>query len=192
MPELRLIIGEQPPVPELPAQQARSRFRLLFRRFVNVFARPEHPLALFVDDLQWIDPETLDVVEHLLTQADVQHLLVIGAYRDNEVDADHPLMRRIDAIRQAGTSVQEIRLAPLARADVQQFVADALRCEPTRAESLAQLVHRKTAGNPFFLIQFLHALAEEGLLTFDHDHADMVVGCGSHSRQGRPPTTSWT
>ena len=171
VPELRLIIGEQPPVAELPAQQAQSRFQMTFRRFVNVFARPEHPLTLFVDDLQWIDPGTLDVVEHLLTQADVQHLLVIGAYRDNEVDADHPLMRRIDAVRQAGTSVQEVRLAPLAYADVEQFVADALRCESTHAESLAQLLHRKTAGNPFFLIQFLDALAEDRLLAFDHDQA---------------------
>ena len=156
----------------MPAQQARSRFRLLFRRFVSVFARREHPLALFVDDLQWIDPETLDVVEDLLTQGDAQHLLVIGAYRDNEVDANHPLMRRMDAIRQAGTPVQEISLSPLAHADVQQLVADALRCEPAHADSLAQLIHHKTAGNPFFLIQFLQALADEGLLTFDHDHAE--------------------
>ena len=123
---------------------------MMFRRFVNVFARQEHPLALFVDDLQWIDPETLDVVEDLLTQGDVQHLLVIGAYRDNEVDANHPLMRRIDAIRQAGTSVQEISLAPLARADVQQFVADALRCEPAHADSLAQLVHRQDGRQSVF------------------------------------------
>ena len=171
VPELRLIIGEQPPVPDLPAPQAQKRFQLVFRQFVTVFARPEHPLALFFDDLQWIDHATLDVVEDLLTHGGVQHLLVIGAYRDNEVDAENPLMRRINTIRQAGTRVEEINLAPLARADVQQFVADALRCEPAHAESLAQLIQHKTAGNPFFLIQFLHALAVESLLMFDHDHA---------------------
>jgi predicted ATPase len=172
VPELRLIVGEQPRVPELPAQQAQSRFQLVVRRFVSVFARPEHPLALFVDDLQWIDQGTLDVLEGLLTHGDVQHLLVIGAYRDNEVDASHPLARRIDAIRQAGAPVQAISLPPLGRTDVQQLVADALRCDPAHAESLAQLIHHKTAGNPFFLMQFLYALADDGLLAFDHDHAE--------------------
>ena len=85
----------------------------MFRRFIGVFARPEHPLALFLDDLQWLDAATLDVLEDLLTQADVQHLLLIGAYRDNEVDSAHPLMRKLEAIRQAGAIVQEIILAPL-------------------------------------------------------------------------------
>ncbi|HEV3057648.1 MAG TPA: AAA family ATPase, partial [Vicinamibacterales bacterium] len=172
VPELRLIIGEQAPAPELPIQQAQARFQLVVRRFVNVFARPEHPLVLFVDDLQWIDPGALDVIEHLLTHSDVQHLLVIGAYRDNEVDANHPLVHRMNTIRQAGTPFQEISLVPLTRADVQQLLADTLRCELARTDSLAQLIHHKTAGNPFFLIQFLHALADEGLLTFDHAHAE--------------------
>jgi PAS domain S-box-containing protein len=172
VPELRLIIGEQPPVAELPAPQTQKRFQLVFRQFVTVFARPEHPLVLFVDDLQWIDHGTLEVVEDLLTHGGVQHLLVIGAYRDNEVDAENVLMRRINTIRQSGTRVEEINLAPLARADVQQFVADALRCEPVHADSLAQLIQHKTAGNPFFLIQFLYALAVERLLVFDHDHAE--------------------
>ena len=102
VPELKLVIGEQPPVPELPPQDAQRRFQLVFRRFIGVFARPEHPLALFLDDLQWLDAATLDLLEDLLTQADVRHLLLIGAYRDNEVDAAHPLMRKLEAIRQAG------------------------------------------------------------------------------------------
>ena len=106
-----------------------------------------------------------------MTQADVQHLLVIGAYRDNEVDSAHPLMRKLDAIRKAGAFVQEISLAPLAREDLGRFIADTLRCEPGRAAPLARLVHEKTAGNPFFAIQFISALAEEGLLRFDHDAA---------------------
>src|ERR1700720_915043 len=97
--------------------------------------------------------------------------MLIGAYRDNEVDAAHPLMRKLDAIRQAGARVQEIRLAPLAHDDLGQLIADALRSEPTAAAPLAQLVQEKTAGNPFFVIQFLHTLAEEGLLAFDHDAA---------------------
>ena len=168
VPELTLLIGDQPPVPELAPQNAQRRFQLVFRRFIGVFARPDHPLALFLDDLQWLDAATLDMLEDLLTQRDVASLLVIGAYRDNEVSAIHPLRRTLDTIRHAGASVQEISLVPLARHDVGQLMADALRCEPARVAPLARLVHDKTAGNPFFAIQFIAALAEEGLLTFDH------------------------
>ncbi|MEA2771878.1 MAG: hypothetical protein QOD93_4840, partial [Acetobacteraceae bacterium] len=168
VPELNLVIGEQPPVPELPPQDAQRRFQLAFRRFIGVFARPEHPLALFLDDLQWLDTATLDLIEDLLTQADMQHLLLIGAYRDNQVDAAHPLRRKLEAIKTEGGKVKEITLAPLAHAHIGQLIADALHCEPVRAALLTQLVHEKTAGNPFFVIQFLSALAEEDLLAFDH------------------------
>ncbi len=171
IPELKLIIGDQPPVPELEPRQAQSRFQLVFQRFIGVFARPEHPLALFFDDLQWLDTATLDLLEDLLTRSELQHLMLIGAYRDNEVDATHPLLRKLDAIRQTGAKVHEIRLEPLAREDLGQLVADALHCEPGHSAPLAQLVQEKTAGNPFFVIQFLHTLAEEGLLAFDHDDA---------------------
>jgi PAS domain S-box-containing protein len=171
VPELRLIIGEPPPVPELPPQDAQHRFQLVFRRFIGVFARPEHPLALFLDDLQWLDAATLDLLEDLLTGPDVQHLMVIGAFRDNEVDSAHPLMRKLAAIRQAGARVQDIILAPLTREDLGRLIADSLHCQPERATLLAQLVHEKTAGNPFFAIQFISALAEEALLTFDHGAA---------------------
>jgi PAS domain S-box-containing protein len=171
VPELKLIIGEQPPVPELPPLQAQSRFQLVFRRFIAVFARREHPLALFLDDLQWLDPATLDLLEDLLTQPDVQYLMLIGAYRDNEVNSAHPLMGKLEAIRRAGAIVHEIVLAPLAREDLGRLIGDSLHCQPERATPLAQLVHEKTAGNPFFAIQFLSALAEEGLLTFDHGAA---------------------
>jgi predicted ATPase/signal transduction histidine kinase len=171
VPELKLLIGEQPPVVELPPQQAQSRLQQMFRRFLGVFARPEQPLALFLDDLQWLDAATLDVLADLLTQAEVQRLLVIGAYRDNEVSSAHPLMRKLDAIRKEGALVQEISLAPLAQEDLGRLIADTLSCPPRRAASLARLVHEKTDGNPFFAIQFISALAEEGLLRFDHDAA---------------------
>src|SRR5262245_57613380 len=171
VPELKLIIGEQPPVPDLPPQDAQGRFQLVFRRFIGVFARPEHPLALFLDDLQWLDAATLDLLENLLTQVDVRHLLLIGAYRDNEVDSAHPLMRKLEAIRKAGAIVQDIVLAPLTLDDLGQLIADSVHCELDRAAPLAQLIHEKTTGNPFFTIQFISALAEEGLITFDHDAA---------------------
>jgi PAS domain S-box-containing protein len=171
VPELKLIIGEQPPAPELPAQQAQVLFHLVFRRFIAVFAQPEHPLALFLDDLQWLDSATLDLLEDLLTQPDVKHLMIVGAYRDNEVNAAHPLTRKLEAIHKMGAQVQKIILAPLADEDLRRLLADSLRCDADRVAPLAQLVYSKTAGNPFFAIQFISALAEEGLLGFDHDAA---------------------
>src|SRR5258705_6376678 len=141
VPELQLIIGEPPPVPDLPLQDAQRRFQLVFRRFIGVFARPEHPLALFLDDLQWLESATLDVIEDLLTQSELRHLMLIGAYRDNEVKSSHPLMRKLEAIRTAGAPVQELVLAPLTRESLTQLTRDALHCEPGRATALAALIH---------------------------------------------------
>src|SRR6202048_2037317 len=138
VPELKLIIGEQPPVPELPPQDAQGRFQMVFRRFISVFARPEHPLALFLDDLQWLDAATLDLLEDLLTQPDVKYLMLIGAYRDNEVNSAHPLMRKLEAIRKGGAIVHEIVLAPLSREDLGRLITDSLRGELERASPLAQ------------------------------------------------------
>ena len=168
IPELELVIGEQPPVPDLLPQDAQRRFQMVLRRFIAVFARPEHPLVLFLDDLQWLDAATLDLLEDILAQRDIRHLLLIGAYRDNEVGAAHPLMRKLDAIRQAGAAVHDIVLAPLTYDDLEQLIADSLRCETKPINQVVQLVHEKTGGNPFFAIQFLHALADEALLVFDH------------------------
>jgi PAS domain S-box-containing protein len=167
IPELELVIGKQPPVADLPPQDAQNRFHMVFRRFLAVFARKEHPLALFLDDLQWLDAATLDLLEDLATQSDVRHLMLVGAYRDNEVSASHPLLRTLEAIRNAGVRLQEIVLAPLGLDDLGQLAADAMRCESERVRPLAQLVQEKTGGNPFFAIQFFTALAEEGLLAFD-------------------------
>jgi predicted ATPase len=168
VPELKHIVGDQPPVPELPPRDAQRRFQLVFRRVLAVFARPEHPLALFLDDLQWLDSATLDLLEDLLTQPDVQHLMLIGAYRDNEVNSAHPLICKLEAIRKAGAVVHEIILAPLASEDVGRLIGDALHCEPGRVTALAELIHEKTAGNPFFINQLISVLGEEGLLTFDY------------------------
>jgi len=168
VPELKFIMGDQPAVPDLPAQDARARFQLVFRKFIGVFARPEHPLALFLDDLQWLDAASLDLIENLLTQPDVHQLMFIGAYRNNEVSSTHPLMHKLEAIRQSGAMVHEVVLAPLAGENLARLVGDSLHCELVQATPLAQLIHDKTAGNPFFAIQFISALAEEGLLTFNH------------------------
>jgi predicted ATPase len=167
VPELELLIGKQPPVPDLPLQDAQSRFQMVFTRFLGVFARAEHPLVLFLDDLQWLETTTLELLKRLISEPDVRHLLLIGAYRDNEVDPSHPLARMLGEIRKGGASVQDIVLMPLWIDDLEQLVVDSLHCEPHRARRLAQLMHEKTGGNPFFAIQFFTALAEEGLLAFD-------------------------
>jgi predicted ATPase/signal transduction histidine kinase len=165
IPELEHIIGQQRAVPELPPLDARRRFQLAFRRFVGVFAQPSRPLVLFLDDLQWLDTATLDIIEDLL-HADLHHLLFIGAYRDNEVDSLHPLLLKLEAFRLAGVTVHEIRLAPLNLGCVTELVVNALHVTIEQATPLARLVHDKTAGNPFFVIQFLRLLVDDGLLVF--------------------------
>jgi predicted ATPase len=144
---------------------------LILQRFIGVFARPEHPLALFLDDLQWLDAAMLDLLENLLTRETVDHLLLIGAYRSNEVDSNHPLINKLESIRQSKALVQDIALSPLVAEDVEQLVAASLHCDTKCVAPLARLVYDKTAGNPFFAIQFISALAEEALLTFDHGNA---------------------
>ena len=171
IPEIEFIIGKQPPVPELPPRDAQNRFQLVFRRFLGAFARPEHPLALFLDDLQWLDAATLELLEHLMTDPEVRYLLLVGAYRDNEVRSSHPLMRTLTGHPPSRSEGAGDRAGASRLEDVEQLVADALHCDRDAALPLAQLVHEKTGGNPFFAIQFLTSLAEEGLLAFDPEPA---------------------
>lgn len=176
VPELELLIGPQPPVQELPQQDAHQRFQTVVLRFLGTFAQAQHPLVLFLDDLQWLDTATLELLEQLLTQPELHHLLLIGAYRDNEVDALHPLMRTLEAMRRTRQQPRhasrpiprlDIVLAPLALDDVARLLADTLHSAQHVVAPLAALVHTKTDGNPFFTIQFIAALADEGLLAFD-------------------------
>lgn len=167
IPELTKIIGEQPAVPELSGDAARNRFNLLFRRFVRVFTAPEHPLVLFLDDLQWADASSLALMKLLVGPAASGYLLVLGAYRDNEVFPGHPLLLTFNEIERQGTKVSKIALSPLEESDTTQLIADTLLCSPKAATSLAQLVYQKTQGNPFFITQFLQGLYEEGYIYFD-------------------------
>jgi predicted ATPase len=122
---------------------------------------------LFLDDLQWLDNATLELLEYVATDADVRHLMLVGAYRDNEVDSSHPLMRSLVSIRKSGRKAQEIVLDPLTSKDVGHLIADCLHAEFDRVQPLAELVFAKTSGNPFFVIQFITALEEQRLLTFN-------------------------
>ncbi|MGF6244784.1 PAS domain S-box-containing protein [Paraburkholderia sp. GAS38] len=171
LPQVELIIGAQLPVSALPPTKAQNRFRVVFRQFVMGFASEAHPLVLFLDDLQWIDPASLTLVEDLITHPDTRYLLLVGAFRDNEVSATHPLMTSVERIRQNGTSVNELQLAPLSVVDLNRLVADTLRAPSAAAcEPLTRLVRERTGGNPFFFIQFLDVLHQEGLLRHDAQH----------------------
>ncbi|MDB5047696.1 MAG: histidine kinase [Fibrobacteres bacterium] len=171
IPELEILIGKQPPVPELASQEAQNRFHEVHRKFLGAFARKEHPLVLFLDDLQWQDLASLKLLEYLITHPDVRNLLLVGAYRDNEVFPSHPLTVTLGAIRKSGAIVNHILLRPLSIGDLRGLIADTLHCDWTHAEPLVRLIHEKTAGNPFFVIQFLTVLYEERLLEFDAQSA---------------------
>ena len=169
VPELELVIGQQPAPPELSPSDAQARFQGVVRRFLGVFARADHPLALFLDDLQWLDTATLELIEHLMGGSEVRHLLLVGAYRDNEVGPNHPLAKTLARLRSGSNRVSEIVLAPLEREDLTALCADSLRTPASAARDLAWLIHEKTAGNPFFAIQFMTALVDERLLRFEPD-----------------------
>ncbi len=168
IPEIELIIGPQPPVPELPPAETKNRFNLVFERFIRVFAQAEHPLVVFLDDLQWADSATLTLLQALATDPTLRHLLIIGAYRDNEVGSGHPLAQTLAELETSEALVGRIRLTPLRREDLIEFVADTFRCSTDEAAPFAELVHEKTDGNPFFVIQFIKILGSEGVLYFDY------------------------
>jgi PAS domain S-box-containing protein len=170
LPKVELIIGPQLPIPPLPPAETQNRFHMVFRQFVTAFTGDEHPLVLFLDDLQWIDPGSLTLIEHLLTHPDTRYLLLIGAYRDNEVSPAHPLVTSLETIRLSGAPVTDLRLAPLSVVHLNQLVADTLHAQPVSCEPLTRLVRKRTEGNPFFFVQFLDALHKEGLLRHDMRH----------------------
>ncbi|MEH2433563.1 MAG: AAA family ATPase [Nostoc sp.] len=166
IPELERIIGQQPPVPELSGSAVQNRFNLLFQKFIQVFTTLEHPLVMFLDDLQWADSASLNLLQLLMSEASSGYLLILGAYRDNEVFPAHPLMLTLEQIQQAEAIVNTITLEPLVEITVNQLVADTLSCPQELAQPLTQLVYQKTQGNPFFTTQFLKALHEEGWIQF--------------------------
>lgn len=167
IPELERIIGEQPPVSELSGNAAQNRFNLLFQKFIQVFTTSEHPLVMFLDDLQWADSASLKLMQLLMGESQNGCLLMIGAYRDNEVSPTHPLTLTLNEISQAGTRQTTIALTPLDQLSLNQLVADTLNCAAESAQPLTELVYQKTRGNPFFATQFLKALHQDGLITFD-------------------------
>ncbi|MEG4817055.1 AAA family ATPase [Microcoleus sp. K5-D4] len=174
IPELEHIIGPQIPALELSGSAAQNRFNLLMQKFVQVFTQAEHPLVMFLDDLQWADSASLKLLQLLME--DTGHLLVLGAYRDNEVSPAHPFMLTVDEIVKSGAVVNTITLQPLSLADLNQLVADTLICDLSFAQPLTELVYQKTQGNPFFSTQFLKALHEDGQIIFNPPQSPLSKG----------------
>ncbi|WP_224242433.1 trifunctional serine/threonine-protein kinase/ATP-binding protein/sensor histidine kinase [Hyalangium gracile] len=165
VPQLEVVVGQQPPIPELPVSEAQHRLRRVVRQFLKVFATPEHPLVVFLDDLQWADLSSLQLIQQLLSQSEPLPVLWIGAYRDNEVSSTHPLVPVLEEVRKSGARMTDLRLEPLSPNQVAQLVADTL---PGAGEELvvplSELVYEKTGGNPFFLLRLMVTLHQDGLL----------------------------
>jgi predicted ATPase/signal transduction histidine kinase/CheY-like chemotaxis protein len=166
IPDVERITGPQPPVPELGPTEALNRFNFVFQKFIRVFCQPEHPLVIFLDDLQWVDSATLKLVETIITDLNTHHLFLIGAYRDNEVSPPHPLIMTLEGLRQQGMLINQITLGPLNFQDLAHLISDTLHRDEQTVKPLAELVMRKTQGNPFFVNQFLKTLYQENLLKF--------------------------
>ena len=165
IPDLELVIGSQPAVPALAPAESQNRFSNIFQRFVRVFARSEHPLVLFLDDLQWADTASLNLLHLLLSDTQTESLLIIGAYRSNEISDTHPLMRTLAGLDSITPTI--LTLSPLALPHICQLLADTLHQELQTVEPLAQLILEKTRGNPFFVNEFLKTLEAEQLIRFD-------------------------
>ncbi|MDM8558846.1 SpoIIE family protein phosphatase [Candidatus Parabeggiatoa sp. HSG14] len=167
IPQLELIIGKQPPITQVGATEAQNRFNLVFQNFFRTISQKEHPLVLFIDDLQWADLPSLNLLERLMTDINNQYFLIIGAYRDNEVEAAHPLMMMVKELTEAKTTVHTIQLQNLFLSDVNTLIADTLDCEVDYADVLTRSVYEKTQGNAFFTREFLKSLYAQELLVFD-------------------------
>ncbi|MGF1482228.1 MAG: AAA family ATPase [Cyanophyceae cyanobacterium] len=167
LPDLELIIGSQAALPNLAPTEAQNRFHRVWQDFVKVFTQPEHPLVIFLDDLQWADRATLEIIQRLFTAGNSQYLLLIGAYRDNEVSESSLLLtlREIES----SITVNQISLLPLTQTHTRQLLSDTFRVDSTTASPLATMLQAKTGGNPFFVSEFLKSLHERSLIEFDDE-----------------------
>ena len=203
IPALSLLIGEQPDVAIADINQAKNLLNWVFQEFVKVCATASHPLVLFLDDLQWADQASLELMTYLLQQPNISHLLWIGAYRDTEVSASHPALQAIATLQEASIRVQTLTLAPLPLASLCQWIADSLHKPLTDIQPLAELIFQKTAGNPFFVKTFLQSLYDQQLLTFSpythwqwdltkirqHPATENVITLMTYQIQQLPPAT---
>ena len=169
IPELEMVIGKQPPVPQLSGSATQNRFNLLFEKFIAVFTTKEHPLVIFLDDLQWADSASLNLMKVLMGNSKTRYLLLLGAYRDNEVFPAHPLMLTLADLQKQSAGISTITLAPLSVHHINQLVAETMSCQVEQSQPLTELVDQKTQGNPFFTTQFLKGLYEDELIVFNRN-----------------------
>lgn len=183
IPELTLVIGPSPSLPVVGPTESQNRFSLAFQKFLRVFTKAEHPLLIFLDDLQWADAATLKLLQEILTDPECSHLLLIGAYRDNEVDAGHPLSLTLENLGQSTATVHRIFVQALEPPSIVRLIAETLGQDSQKVAPLADIVYQKTRGNPFFINQFLVSLHKAGLLFFDTGagiwnwHAEQIQTC---------------
>ncbi|WP_317619310.1 AAA family ATPase [Laspinema sp. D2d] len=176
IPEVELIIGPQHPVNQLGPSESQNRFNLVFQNFIRVFCTQQHPLVIFLDDLQWADSATLKLIELMMTDEQTRYLFPIGAYRDNEVNPTHPLTLTLDGLRKQGATINQMTLTPLGIDQITQLISETLHQDRTTVQPLAELVVQKTQGNPFFVNQFLKTLYQENLLTFNPNAGTNQIG----------------
>ena len=170
IPEVEQIIGSQPSVQPLEPTEAQNRFNQVFQNFIRVFCRRSHPLVLFLDDLQWADFGTLKLIELMMTDSQIESLLLLGAYRDNEVDANHPTIVAIEKLKDRKAIINQIILNPLQSDDIAQLLVETLHCSRENVMSLMELILQKTSGNPFFVNEFLQTIYQEKLLAYNREY----------------------
>ena len=171
IPELELVIGRQPPVMQLPPAETENRFHLVLQRFIRACATKDHPLVLFLDNLHWSESSTLKLLELVLGDPSMANLLIIGCYRDDEINEAHILTKFTQKLHEKGLETSHIRLTPLEVIEICQFLATLLHCKPSMVKDLAEICHHKTTGNPFFLKQFLLSLVSGKQITFNTDQS---------------------
>jgi len=171
IPDLELVIGKQPAVAVVGPTEAQNRFNLFFLNFFKALCDKDHPLVIFLDDLQWADLPTLNLIKLMMMDPDAQFLLFIGAYRDNEISKVHPLPGILDSI-QKQTPLSSIFLPPLSLSHVNSLISDSTKRNPEQSKSLASLVYEKTGGNPFFVKMFIETIARKKLIEFDFNRVE--------------------
>lgn len=169
IPELEFLIGKQPPVEELPAIESQHRFNFIFKEFVTSFLRPGNALVIFLDDLQWADNASIELIKNISAGKDNHHLFIIGSYRDNEVDQFHSLELAVNELEKQNLVIKKIKLTPLALEDITELVADTLHVDRESILDFSRLLYERTAGNPFFITEFLGQLYEKKLIYFDNE-----------------------
>jgi predicted ATPase/signal transduction histidine kinase/tRNA A-37 threonylcarbamoyl transferase component Bud32 len=167
IPELQAVLGQEPALRRLPVEDAEARFTRLARAFIRAFAGAAHPLVLVFDDLQWADSASLRMLELVLADQELHHLLLVGTYRDDEVEPSRPLSLALRAVAEGPAEVAEIQVGPLEVGHITRLIADATHSTTDAAQPLAELVRRKTLGAPLFVRQLLRTLHDDGLLRYD-------------------------